>query len=64
MESFKTFLAEEKKPYRVVIFSHDNPPDEPDITGKRLAEESKKLGLEHYHADIDGAYSTVVDGKR
>ena len=64
MESFKTFLAEEKKPYRVVIFSHDNPPDEPDITGKRLAEESKKLGLEHYHADIDGAYSTIIDGKR
>ena len=41
---FNEFVAEaeNKKPYKLVILSHDDPED-PNITGQRLEEEAKKM---------------------
>ena len=37
MEKFKSFIKEEKKPYNVLIVSHDDPED-PNVTGQRIEE--------------------------
>ena len=64
MEKFKSFITEEKdEPYRMVVLIHDTV-DEPDITGKRIKQEADKQNLKCYRVELDGAYSTIKNGKR
>ena len=58
MENFKSFITEAKKPYNVLIVSHDDPED-PNVTGQRIEEECKKLGLVSYMLELDGGYITT-----
>jgi len=60
MENFKSFITEEKKPYNVLIVSHDDPKD-PNVTGKRIEEECKKMDMVSYMLELDGGYITTND---
>ena len=61
MEKFKSFIAEEKdEPYNVLIVSHDDPED-PNVTGKRIEEECKKMDMVSYMLELDGGYITTND---
>ena len=61
MEKFKSFITEEKdEPYNVLIVSHDDPED-PNVTGKRIEEECKKMDMVSYMLELDGGYITTND---
>jgi RimK family alpha-L-glutamate ligase len=60
MEKFKSFITEAKEPYNVLIVSHDDPED-PNVTGKRIEEECKKMGMVSYMLELDGGYITTND---
>ena len=55
MEKFSEFIIEEKKPYKLLIISHDDPLD-PNETGPLVRKKAKELGLKVYLAEFMGAY--------
>ena len=62
---FKEFIAEaetDKKPYRLVILSH-NAPDDPNYTGVRFRDEAKKLGIKVFLAEMVGCRLEEKDDK-
>ena len=61
METFKSFLAEQEQPYKLLILSHDDPQD-PNETGPLVRKKAKELGIEVYLAELMGSY-IENDGK-
>ena len=55
MEKFSEFITEEKKPYELLIVSHDDPLD-PNETGPLIRKKAEELGLTVYLAEFMGAY--------
>jgi len=55
--------AENKKPYNLVILSHDDPED-PNFTGQRLFDEAKKMNFPCYMMELEGGYITYKNSKR
>ena len=54
-EKFKSFITEEKKPYELLIISHDDPLD-PNETGPLVRKKASELGIKVYLAEFMGAY--------
>ena len=55
LDNFKTFLAEEEKPYKLLILSHDDPLD-PNETGPLVRKKAQELGIQVYLAELMGCY--------
>ena len=55
LDNFKTFLAEEEKPYKLLILSHDDPQD-PNETGPLVRKKASELGIQVYIAELMGCY--------
>ena len=55
VEKFKSFITEEKKPYELLIISHDDPLD-PNETGPLVRKKASELGIKVYLAEFMGAY--------
>ena len=56
LDNFKTFLAEEEKPYKLLILSHDDPLD-PNETGITLVrKKAQELGIQVYLDELMGCY--------
>ena len=55
LDDFKTFLAEEKETYKLLIFSHDDPLD-PNETGPLVRKKAQALGIEVHLAELMGCY--------
>ena len=55
LDNFKTFLAEEEKPYKLLILSHDDPLD-PNETGPLVRKKAQELGIEVHLAELMGCY--------
>ena len=63
MEKFVEFITEEKKPYELLIISHDDPLD-PNETGPLVRKKAEELDLKVYLAEFMGAYmEDEGDGK-
>ena len=63
METFKTFLAEEKKPYDLLVVSHDGI-DDVNETGPLLVQKAEKLGMKVFLSEIMGSFmEDTNDGK-
>ena len=63
VEKFKSFIKEEKKPYKLAILSHDDPND-PNETGPLIKKKAQELGLDVFLGEFQGAYTHVKNGKR
>ena len=57
METFKSFLAEQEQPYKLLILSHDDPQD-PNETGPLVRKKAKELGIELDEAELIRTNST------
>ena len=55
MDSFKKFLAEEEKPYDLLIISHDGI-DDVNETGPLIHKTAQKMGIKSYLAETMGAF--------
>ena len=55
VEKFKSFIKEEKQPYKLLILSHDDPFD-PNETGPMVRKKASELGIEVYLAEFSGMY--------
>ena len=55
LDNFKTFLAEEEKPYKLLILSHDDPLD-PNETGPLVRKKAQELGIQVHLAELMGCY--------
>ena len=60
LDNFKTFLAEEEKPYKLLILSHDDPLD-PNETGPLVRKKAQELGIQVYLAELMGCYMEEDD---
>ena len=55
LDNFKTFLAEEEKPYKLLILSHDDPLD-PNESGPLVRKKAQELGIQVHLAELMGCY--------
>ena len=55
MEKFSEFITEEKKPYRLVVLSHDDP-DDPNETGVLIREKASKIGIDCLLVEMTGLF--------
>ena len=63
METFKSFLAEQEQPYKLLILSHDDPQD-PNETGPLVRKKASELGIEVYLAELMGSFIENDDSSR
>ena len=63
MEKFKSFITEaEDEPYRLVVFSHDDP-DDPNETGVLIREKASKIGIDCLLVEMGGFFISEEEGK-
>ena len=60
METFKSFLAEEKQPYKVVILTVEH--GDKSITAKKFEKEAKKMGLQTFLSNFKGVFISFENG--
>ena len=65
MEKFSEFITEAKeKPYNILVLMNDTEED-PNISGDKIIENSKKRGWGNYRVELDGGYITTDEnGKK
>ena len=67
---FKSFLAEEEKPYKLAVITHsdasvrDTKDDSTNKNMELLMKYSKQLGIDFFRGDFNGAYTKKRNNKR
>jgi len=62
LEKFKSFITEAKKPYKLVVLSHDDPHD-PNETGVLIRKKSSNVGIDCLLVEMGGFFISEEEGK-